>query len=169
MKQSPRHRERPPVRTGFDEKWVAPSEFDAKLTTPYLITMVARLQSHLYAVRTAEADVSQAAAFLLLELYQEEPLSHSELTKRLSIAHATVSQTLKRLEQRGLVERSIFEDDARQVRVRLTGKGREVCAPLRAEGDVLHDEIRSVLGAEREEALRKSLADLAEHFRFGQR
>jgi DNA-binding MarR family transcriptional regulator len=163
MKQAPRHRARPPVRTGFDEKWVAPSEFDAKLTTPYLITMVARLQSHLY------ADVSQAAAFLLLELYQEEPLSHSELTKRLSIAHATVSQTLKRLEQRGLVERSIFEVDARQVRVRLTGKGREVCAPLRAEGDVLNDEIRSVLGAEREEALRKSLADLAEHFRFGQR
>lgn len=167
-----RRRSRPPERPDFEQQRSGPAAYDSKEitdskeTTPYLLAMVARFQAHLYSVRTADTGVSLAGAFLLLELGQEEPLSHSDLSARLSIAHTTVAQTLKRLEQGGFVERSINPTDKRQVKVRLTPKGREACNPLRAEGDVLAREIRSLLGEEKEKQLREYLSHLAEHFRI---
>lgn len=169
MAEARRRRDRPPVRDGFDQKRVEPSDYDVKTSAPYLIAMAARLQAHLYSLRTAECGVSLAGAFLLTELSQEEPLSHSELTTRLSLAHTTVAQTLKRLEQGGFVERSVNEADRRQVRVRLTEAGRAVCVPLKVEGDVLEAEIISLLGPEREEAFRQCLAELAAHYRAAQK
>lgn len=109
--------------------------------------------------------MSLAGAFLLLELSQEEPLSHSDLSSRLSIAHATVGQTLKRLEHGGFVERSISSGDRRKVKVRLTDKGREVCGSLRTEGEVLAESIRVVLGDRKERELRDSLLKLASYFK----
>lgn len=169
MEKQTRTRSRPQARDDFAEavdRSGTPADFDPmKVSTPYLITLVARLQSSLFEVRTAGSGASLAANYLLHELGLGIPLSHSELSKRLSISHATVAQTVKRLERDGLVERSLYGPDKRQVRVRLTEKGRAVREPLQAASRNLIAEISGILGPETEATLQDALLRLAEHFR----
>ena len=80
------------------------------------------------------------------------------------LAHATVAQTLRRLERDDLVTRSLHEVDRRRVFVRLTERGRAVCGPLVAEGAKLGEEIRETLGAEGEAQLHRALTLLTQRW-----
>lgn len=165
-----RTRSRPQVRDDFAEAVNVsedmPSDIDPiKLSTPYLITLVARLQTSVFETRALESGISLAATYLLHELGLGAAFSHSELSKRLSIGHATVAQTVKRLERDGLVERSLYEPDKRQVRVRLTPKGKAVREPLQVASRALIAEVSGILGPETEAVLQDALTRLAGHFR----
>lgn len=53
-------------------------------------------------------------------------LTAGELARRVSVSQATVTDILKRLEQRGLILRTRSEQDRRQVLVEATERGREL-------------------------------------------
>lgn len=68
---------------------------------------------------------------LLFQLWQQEGLTQSELAEILCVGAPTMTKSLKRLEQAGLVERKQDEEDARVFRVYLTPRGKELEAPVR--------------------------------------
>jgi hypothetical protein len=63
---------------------------------------------------------------LLFHLTQEDDLTQLELVRRTHLKAPTVSVALRRMEEAGLVVRTADPEDQRQIRVRLTGKGREL-------------------------------------------
>src|SRR5262245_9561754 len=67
---------------------------------------------------------------LLFRLWKQEGLTQSELVDVLGVDPSTVTKTLQRLEQAGLVERRQDAEDARVSRVSLTPKGRDLEAPV---------------------------------------
>lgn len=69
----------------------------------------------------------------LLALWEEDGLTVRQLGERLLLDSGTLSPLLARLEKAGLVTRSRSSEDARSVRVHLTGSGEK----LRAEAEAI--------------------------------
>ena len=68
--------------------------------------------------------------FLLLNLWPEDGLTHSEVAENLCVQPATVTKMLDRLVRTGLVQRQPDPADQRVSRVYLTEKGRELLEPI---------------------------------------
>ena len=78
---------------------------------------------------------------VMLVLWEQDSQKVNDIAKRLLLETNTVTPLLKRMEQEGLVRRSKSAEDARQVLVQLTPKGREMerelsDIPLRVAGSV---------------------------------
>lgn len=101
-----------------------------KESLAYQAQLFARLTQNDYMARISGAGIAPAQAYVLGELWFNEPLSQVDLARRLEIGKATVGQTLARLERAGVVERRRTEADRRVVMVHLTKKGRELREPL---------------------------------------
>ncbi|MCU7874180.1 MAG: MarR family transcriptional regulator [Candidatus Thiodiazotropha sp. (ex Lucinoma borealis)] len=63
-------------------------------------------------------------ALLLTEIVRSELLTGSELAKRVSLSQATVTDVVKRLESRNLLERSRDSIDKRKIILRATEQGK---------------------------------------------
>lgn len=71
-------------------------------------------------------------SFLVLDSLAEEVMRFSELNRRIGdISKQMLSQTLKRLEQDGLVARTLFAEVPPRVEYRLTPLGRSFLKPMR--------------------------------------
>lgn len=72
----------------------------------------------------------------LLVLWDQDDLTVKEIGRRLFLDSGTLTPLLKRLEAAGLVRRARDPHDERQVRVRLTARGKELedrAAPIMAQ------------------------------------
>lgn len=63
---------------------------------------------------------------LLFHLTREDNLTQLDLARRTHLKAPTVSVALRQMEEAGLVTRTADPEDQRQIRVRLTDKGREL-------------------------------------------
>ncbi|WP_305784397.1 MarR family winged helix-turn-helix transcriptional regulator [Symbioplanes lichenis] len=61
---------------------------------------------------------------ILLQLYDQDGQTHTELQRALRSDHSTISRSIRRMEQTGLVTRSPAEKDKRAMIVSLTERGR---------------------------------------------
>ena len=124
------------------------------------------LQIHRAHRNRAEAALNELGLYtgqemLLFQLWKQEGLTQSELVEILCVDPSTVTKTLQRLEQAGLVERRQDAEDARVSRVYLTLKGRGLEAPVRKIWDNL--EALTIQGlSEVEKALLRRLLDQIE-------
>lgn len=109
----------------------APSFPMFKETLAYHAQLLARHTQNDYLARIKDTGIAPAQAYVLGELWFEEPLSQVELARRLEIGKATIGQTLLRLERAGVVERRRVLTDRRLAMVHLTEKGRALREPLR--------------------------------------
>jgi len=90
----------------------------------YLANHMARLFASGLQRRIAPLGLAPAQFMVLLELWQEDGLTQSELTRALDVEQATMANTLRRMERDGLVERRPSKNDRRARLVCLTGKAR---------------------------------------------
>jgi DNA-binding MarR family transcriptional regulator len=146
-----------------DKRYLAAERM--KNSVPYMIKAVARLQTKVFMSRLSNSGVFPSETFVLLELYQQEPLSQSELSRRLDTSHSTIGKTLIRLERSGFITRERLSDDRRIIMVRLTREGHDVHEHVFQEADLLAAEIEAVLGKAAAAGLLTWLKLLAEHFR----
>jgi DNA-binding MarR family transcriptional regulator len=68
---------------------------------------------------------------LLFQLWEEEGLTQSELGERWGVDPSTVTKSVQRLENAGILERRQDTEDRRVYRVYLTEKGRALEEPVR--------------------------------------
>lgn len=123
----------------------------------YIIQILKAHRSH------AEPAFSEIGLYLgqemlLYQLWEEEGLTQSQLGETLCVDPSTVTKTLQRLEQAGIVERRQDSEDARVSRVYLTPKGRALQPSVQAIW--AHLEVLTVQGlSEVELALLRRLLD----------
>jgi DNA-binding MarR family transcriptional regulator len=122
--------------------------FPSKQSAPYLVFLLSRLLQGDYLARIAATGIAPAQAFVLAELWQEEPLSQVELSRRLDIGKATVGQTLNRLERSGLIQRRRVSTDRRLMMIYLTERGRALREPLAQAAWEQLQTLREALGGE---------------------
>ncbi|MGK2908270.1 MAG: MarR family winged helix-turn-helix transcriptional regulator [Sphingobium sp.] len=112
----------------------------------YQAQMFSRFAQNDYMARISGTGIAPAQAYVLGELWLDEPLSQVDLARRLEIGKATIGQTLTRLERAGVVERKRVASDRRVIMVHLTEKGRKLRAPLRIATIEQNDLLEAKLG-----------------------
>ena len=94
-------------------------------TTSYLIAQVCKLHRQRADDLLSEIGLHVGQEMMLCALWEKEGVTQTELGEHLAIQPATVTNALRRLESKGLVERTPDADDQRVSRVFPTNEGRE--------------------------------------------
>lgn len=101
----------------------------------------------------------------LLQLLMDSPagLTNAEIAEILDIRPSSVSATINRLEEAGLVERIPSETDKRAVIVRLSEKGRQMTDSRDQGIDMLTDKLFGCLTADEQAELQRLLDKLSDN------
>ena len=99
-------------------------------STGLLLARVCRAHRGSVGAALSEVGLHAGQEMVLLQLWREDGLGHTELAERLGVEPPTVSNMLGRMQKAGLVERRRDPEDARCSRVYLTQKGRSLRRPV---------------------------------------
>ncbi len=103
-------------------------------------------------------DLTEAQFNVLFSLkYKERPWTQSDLGRRLVVTRASVTSVLDKLEEKGLVQRSVVQGNRRIYHVDLTDKGR---ALLEEVEPLYRNDIHKVLDALDDKACRSLIEQL---------
>jgi MarR family transcriptional regulator, organic hydroperoxide resistance regulator len=116
----------------------------------FALAVAARSVIALYRPLLEPMGLTHPQYLVMLALWGEEPLSVTELSRRLALDPGTLSPLLKRLEAQGHVERRRVPGDERTLAVTLTASGRA----LRADAERIPPAIVERLGMPLEELMR---------------
>ena len=105
-------------------------------TTGYLLARACKLLRARAHALLEVVRLYRGQQFVLRVLWEKEGVTHSELAEQLNVRPATITNTLKRMEKAGFVERRQDVEDQRVSRVYLTDAGRDI---RDAVGDVWHE------------------------------
>ncbi len=96
----------------------------------YAILSLARVHRARIAGLLHDLDLHPGQELLLMHLLERDGQTQSELVETVGLDHSTVSRSLRRLQEAGLVTREPAEHDRRVLHVRLTEPGRSLRLPL---------------------------------------
>jgi len=115
----------------------------------YRLVRVAKAHRGLVAEGLAELGLHTGQELVLVQLWREDGLRHSDLAQRIGVAPPTVTKVLRGMDRTGLVTREADSQDARASRVWLTERGRSLREPV--EGLWQAVERRVLRGVDRSE------------------
>ncbi|MFI6858195.1 MarR family winged helix-turn-helix transcriptional regulator [Streptomyces sp. NPDC050416] len=98
----------------------------------YAIFQLARAHRARAAAMLREMDLHPGQELLLMQLLDRDGQTQSELLESVGLDHSTVSKSLRRMQDAGLLLREPAEHDRRVMVVHLTDKGRALREPLAA-------------------------------------
>ena len=99
-------------------------------TTTYLMVRIAKAQRSLVSSALAKMNLHIGQERLLMELWQQDGLTQTELCDRLCIEPPTLTKMFSRLEKTKLLEKRRDSEDARISRIFLTPKGYSLQKPI---------------------------------------
>ena len=100
-----------------------------------------------------ETGLYRGQPFLLAVLWEQEGITHSELAAIMHVSPATVTNTIKRMERAGFVERRPDREDQRLSRVYLTPAGHEIRKEVEQHWQTVEAQVFGVLDDKEREAL----------------
>ncbi|HEY0123923.1 MAG TPA: MarR family transcriptional regulator [Rhizobium sp.] len=115
--------------------------------------MRALLQEHTALWVSLEPDLTKPQYAVLEALAQKREMDQVSLGRASATTKATLTEMLRRMEQRGLIERQACKSDARQKHVRLTPAGLEKLIQARATANAVSGEFLTSLSEEEHETL----------------
>ncbi|MFD3533695.1 MarR family winged helix-turn-helix transcriptional regulator [Streptomyces sp. NPDC058664] len=118
----------------------------------YTLFQLARAHRGYAASMLREMNLHPGQELLLMQLFDKEGRTQSELLEAVGLDHSTVSKSLRRMQEAGLLTREPAEHDRRAVIVRLTDKGRSMEKPIAAMWKALEETSAKNLGKEEIEA-----------------
>ena len=95
-------------------------------TTSHLLAQTCKLLRIRAHASLEEIGLYGGQQFVLMALWENEGITHSELAEQLHVRPATITNALKRMERTGFVERRQDTEDQRVSRVYLTDAGRNI-------------------------------------------
>jgi len=119
--------------------------FDKETSAGFLANHLARLFAHRLQSRIARLGLAPAQFMTLLELWERDGRTQSDLTARLDVEQATMAATLKRMERDGLIARTPHPDDRRAQLIWLTDKARALEAPAKTAADAVNRDALAAL------------------------
>ncbi|MER7563152.1 MarR family transcriptional regulator [Streptomyces sp. NPDC097941] len=118
----------------------------------YAIFQLARAHRARAAAMLREMDLHPGQELLLMQLLDRDGQTQSELLESVGLDHSTVSKSLRRMQEAGLLVREPAAHDRRVMVVHLTDKGRALREPLAAMWRTLEVASARDLSAEQAES-----------------
>src|SRR5438132_5356803 len=105
----------------------------------YAIFQLARAHRAYAAALLRQMDLHPGQELLLMQLFDRDGQTQSELLESVGLDHSTVSKSLRRMQDAGLLVREPAAHDRRVMVVNLTDKGRALSEPIAALWQTLED------------------------------
>ncbi len=105
----------------------------------YAVFQLARAHRGYAAAMLRKMDLHPGQELLLMQLFDKDGQTQSELLESVGLDHSTVSKSLRRMQDAGLLTREPAEHDRRAMIVRLTDKGRGMKEPIAAMWQTLEE------------------------------
>ncbi|MGV9453106.1 MarR family winged helix-turn-helix transcriptional regulator [Streptomyces sp. NPDC003635] len=105
----------------------------------YAIFQLARAHRGYASAMLREMDLHPGQELLLMQLLDRDGQSQSELLESVGLDHSTVSKSLRRMQDAGLLTREPAPHDRRVMIVHLTDKGRAMRGPIEAMWKALEE------------------------------
>ena len=105
----------------------------------YAIFQLARAHRAYAAALLREMDLHPGQELLLMQLFDRDGQTQSELLESVGLDHSTVSKSLSRMQDAGLLVREPAAHDRRVMVVHLTDKGRAMREPIAALWQTLEE------------------------------
>ncbi|WP_104780724.1 MULTISPECIES: MarR family winged helix-turn-helix transcriptional regulator [Streptomyces] len=118
----------------------------------YAIFQLARAHRARAAAMLREMDLHPGQELLLMQLLDRDGQTQSELLESVGLDHSTVSKSLRRMQDAGLLVREPAAHDRRVMVVHLTDKGRAMREPLTAMWRALEETSALNLSAQEAES-----------------
>ncbi len=96
----------------------------------YALVQAAKAHKARAALLLREIGLYPAQELVLMHLWDRDDRSQSELVRVLNLDPSTVTRTVARLDEQGIVRRQASAVDGRAVIVSLTPRGRELCSEV---------------------------------------
>lgn len=109
-----------------------PSLVQAQGRLSHAIFQLARAHRAFAAGLLRDLGLHPGQELLLMHLLERDGQTQAELLAAVGVDHSTVSKSLRRMQEAGLLTREPAEHDRRVMRVSLTAKGRAMRRPLEA-------------------------------------
>ena len=93
----------------------------------YALVQAAKSHKARATVLLREIGLYPAQELVLMHLWDEDDRSQADLVRVLNLDASTVTRTVARLDEQGIVRRRPSSDDGRAVIVSLTSRGRQLC------------------------------------------
>lgn len=100
---------------------------------------------------------------ILERLWERDNVTQKELKLTMDIEQATLSNTLKRMERDGLIERSPLKNDKRHHRITLTEKGTSVRSTVEGAIDDLRATVNTGLTVNDRRYFKRIMRQMTEH------
>jgi len=141
---------------GHDQRVPVPERDEYSGVSDALSTAARMMRTRTASLLAAEG-LFAGQDVLLLTLGSEKSLEVGEMAERLGVRPPTVSKTLTRLAEAGLVSRSSVSGDKRRVAARVTAKGRAKLDRIAGIRSLVERELLSGFDPKDERRLRKLL------------
>ncbi|GAP51870.1 MarR family winged helix-turn-helix transcriptional regulator [Streptomyces azureus] len=128
----------------------------------YAIFHLARAHRARAAAMLREMDLHPGQELLLMHLLDRDGQTQSELLDSVGLDHSTVSKSLRRMQDAGLLIREPAEHDRRVMVVHLTDKGRAMREPLAAMWQSLEESSARNLSAQQAESFVRTAYAIAD-------
>ncbi|MFF8394865.1 MarR family winged helix-turn-helix transcriptional regulator [Streptomyces sp. NPDC016172] len=128
----------------------------------YAIFQLARAHRARAAAMLREMDLHPGQELLLMHLLDRDGQTQSELLESVGLDHSTVSKSLRRMQDAGLLIREPAEHDRRVMVVHLTDKGRAMREPLADMWRTLEETSAQDLSAQEAEAFVRTAYAIAD-------
>ncbi|MFF7787970.1 MarR family transcriptional regulator [Streptomyces sp. NPDC007991] len=128
----------------------------------YAIFQLARAHRARAAAMLREMDLHPGQELLLMQLLDRDGQTQSELLDSVGLDHSTVSKSLRRMQDAGLLMREPAEHDRRVMVVHLTDKGRALREPLAAMWRALEEVSALNLSAQQAESFVRTAYAIAD-------
>ncbi|MFF4028426.1 MarR family winged helix-turn-helix transcriptional regulator [Streptomyces sviceus] len=128
----------------------------------YAIFQLARAHRARAAAMLREMDLHPGQELLLMQLLDRDGQTQSELLESVGLDHSTVSKSLRRMQDAGLLVREPAAHDRRVMVVHLTDKGRALREPIAAMWRALEETSARDLSAQQAEAFVRTAYAIAD-------
>lgn len=128
----------------------------------YAIFQLARAHRARAGVMLREMDLHPGQELLLMQLLDRDGQTQSELLDSVGLDHSTVSKSLRRMQDAGLLVREPAEHDRRVMVVHLTDKGRAMREPIAAMWRALEETSALNLSAQQAESFVRTAYAIAD-------
>jgi len=131
----------------------------------FLLEEVPRAIRRRFDERTERIGLSRTQWRILAYLFREEGMMQAELARSLELESMTVSLTLDKMQERGLIERRREPGDRRSWRIHATPEARALMPEMREEADATYAEMLAGLAPDQLAQFKNTLTQIAGNLR----
>ena len=133
--------------------------FDDDVPTSPLISILYREHSKYINERAKEENLSYGLQPILVKIYRENEIIQEELARAFNLNESTIARNLKKLEEKGFIERI---PEKRTKIIKVTPKGAKIAQKVMDYDDEWDDKIKSNLSDEEYTIFKETLKKICE-------